>query len=176
VSPVGGRANEAEARAAEDVAAFVPVPVAYGALKPRGSGLQIAAGGEPIDAPVDDYEPGARPADSGGDVRTGCAAPLCRSASPPALNVPPARSARPVSTRRPPDATGNISGVNSAMTLPQGGWDKAVHPVLQRIRGQDGADHHAHHPEESVQPALFDMPTRSVMPCYEQGDQTAEMR
>jgi carboxypeptidase Taq len=48
----------AEARAAEDVAAFLPVLARIVALK-REEGAALAAGGDAYDALLDDYEPGA---------------------------------------------------------------------------------------------------------------------
>jgi carboxypeptidase Taq len=52
----------AEARAAEDVAAFLPVLERIVALK-REEAAALAAGGDPYDALLDDYEPGAKAAD-----------------------------------------------------------------------------------------------------------------
>lgn len=52
----------AEARAAEDVAAFVPVLSRIVALK-REEVAALAAGGDAYDALLDDYEPGAKAAD-----------------------------------------------------------------------------------------------------------------
>lgn len=52
----------AEARAAEDVGAFLPVLTEVVALR-REEGAAIADGGDPYDALLDDHEPGARSAD-----------------------------------------------------------------------------------------------------------------
>lgn len=52
----------AEARAAEDVPAFLPVLARIVELK-RAEAAALAAGGDPYDALLDDYEPGARAAD-----------------------------------------------------------------------------------------------------------------
>jgi carboxypeptidase Taq len=52
----------AEARAAEDVGAFLPVLTEVVALR-REEGAAIAEGGDPYDALLDDYEPGTKSAD-----------------------------------------------------------------------------------------------------------------
>lgn len=52
----------AQARAAEDVAAFLPVLERIVTLK-REEAAALAAGGDPYDALLDDYEPGAKAAD-----------------------------------------------------------------------------------------------------------------
>jgi len=54
----------AEARARDDVAAFLPVLSEVVALK-REEGAALAAGGDPYDALMDDYEPGATAATVG---------------------------------------------------------------------------------------------------------------
>ena len=64
----------AEARAAEDLAAFLPTLERVVALK-REEAAALADGGDLYDALLDDYEPGATAADADPDVRRAAPAP-----------------------------------------------------------------------------------------------------